>query len=339
MKQAARPIPIDKSQIRKVTQTIYKEALDLLEQVRVHPRFEEERIGWWPQAILKNLGIDKWVYTYTTTLVGSDTEVSFPIFIKFSGTGNFKTRKYISGGRVQHVGRPGDKRLRPINLKIEFSTELTKETFVTKKSKILDEIFSVLIHEITHTRDWIPLKRKPHQQDPQKYYNEPAEVRAFMQQIADEVISYPLESFDKADQFRRALERSTTWDRIKRVLSSPNKKKIYSGVWTAYEEAIQKGEIVFPFEVTRYLKPEKLLRSILDSRDLLDHQAEYFSETSTLQRLKTHMQGLAENEMLSDALAFGEYGFKVDLPFSSLQRIEKDFQNLKKISRILTHFR
>ena len=106
------------------------------------------------------------------------------------------------------------------------------------KDKLKAELYSVLIHEATHLRDLNPYSGKV---DPgsSAYYNKPTEVRAFMQQVVDEVAQFAekyakeMEWFDAdANMVSLALENSRTWGRVKAGgMTKANQRKIMQAVW------------------------------------------------------------------------------------------------------------
>ncbi len=119
-------------------------------------------------------------------------------------------------------------------------------------------LYSIMIHELTHAADMVfphaPINyyhRGPHGEvvdlNMGAYINDPLEVRAFMQQVADEVLRYA-----KNDALRPHIEKhkdpnqklidltlklSTTWKLIEAHLSPANKARILKGVYDRLDQA------------------------------------------------------------------------------------------------------
>jgi len=110
------------------------------------------------------------------------------------------------------------------------------------------ELFSILLHELTHIADIFkksgPTTRRVLREDEldlEEYYNRPAEVKAYMQDVADEVVSnLPTvkKVYERAERdvsfnkmIKQSLVLSDTWERIEPYLSRQNKKKIMSAVY------------------------------------------------------------------------------------------------------------
>ncbi len=108
---------------------------------------------------------------------------------------------------------------------------------------IARELYSILIHEFTHLRDLLPYHGKQEhdseEEEAIEYYNRPVEVRAFMQQVVDEVITDMEKKavdtegwyIDTAwDYIESLLEKSYNWQRIKGFLKPENKRKVLKAV-------------------------------------------------------------------------------------------------------------
>ena len=100
------------------------------------------------------------------------------------------------------------------------------------------EVFSVLIHETTHLRDLLTHKPEGYRDDALVYHNEPAEVRAFMQQIADEVLEHLGGAEPTGASMREALKASATWRRVADSLTPANRRLVLRGVSTAVLDAV-----------------------------------------------------------------------------------------------------
>lgn len=109
-------------------------------------------------------------------------------------------------------------------------------------------LFSILIHEATHAVD---LSLKEIEYSPSDvieqgekawgpYVNDPNEVRAFMQQVVDEVVrsAGKIKShFSGQKLVEVALKMSTTWSLVGKHLNPSNKAKILKAVYLGLDEA------------------------------------------------------------------------------------------------------
>ena len=115
-----------------------------------------------------------------------------------------------------------------------------------RQQNLPKELYSLLLHELTHIADTFRKKRdkkwSPEDElDLEEYYNRPAEVKAYMQTVVDEVVSnLPTvkKVYERAERdvsfnkmIKQSLVLSDTWERIEPYLSRQNKKKIMSAVY------------------------------------------------------------------------------------------------------------
>jgi hypothetical protein len=147
-----------------------------------------------------------------------------PLKIEFVNQGR-PFRQWVVGGQVQsrHF-RPntwGSKTAITIN----FSFEQSPQSYIDNRAEVEKEAYSVLIHEITHLMDMLPQIGHKDSDDDYVYYNRPTEVRAFMQQIVDEI--------QGASSVPQALAMSKTWKRIGWALKPESKKLILKAVYQA----------------------------------------------------------------------------------------------------------
>lgn len=121
----------------------------------------------------------------------------------------------------------------------------------THESCLPYSLYSLIIHEATHAADSLfpgppidGLERGgeiPTSIDPVKYINNPSEVRAFMQQVVDEVPRYAkmpaireralTKPNPNQELIAFALRLSTTWKLIEQYLTPVNKAKILRAVY------------------------------------------------------------------------------------------------------------
>jgi len=173
-------------------------------------------------------------------------QVEVPVRVQFQvleGHG----RQWVAGGSVStrfHGKDPGDK----LALNIYINSAAVVQDLLDHLSDVEDELFSVIIHEATHLADVL---RHEYSGDSEsgtdKYYNAPTELRAFMQQTVDEVLreadkvgklggAWMLGPTPSGDMVANLLEKSQTWDRIRRQLTPASIKLILRGVTRALQD-------------------------------------------------------------------------------------------------------
>jgi len=154
-------------------------------------------------------------------------------------------RHFVTGGMVNfvHTGR-NDKSAYPTELIINLDSSRRYEQFTDPKNRdrIEREIYSVLIHEMTHARDLVESlnARERHKEKSEKggvseYHNRPSEVRAFKRQVADEIWSALERMHEDEDEpdwigagsenVMELLSNSTTWHRVRHFLTPENRKE------------------------------------------------------------------------------------------------------------------
>jgi hypothetical protein len=239
-RQAARPIPVDKAQARKLAQRIVKELPDQL-------RFRAEDMKY---PINRARGYRPgWVMPVGTYFIPQDVmghQVEVPVRVQFQALEGHG-RQWVAGGAVttRFYGRnPGDK----LALNLYVNSAAVTQELLDHLGEVEDELFSVIIHEATHLSD---LLRHEYSGDDEagtdKYYNAPTEVRAFMQQMADELLreadrlgkdggAWLLGPEPTGDMIANLLERSSTWERIRRQLTPASTKTILRGVTRALQD-------------------------------------------------------------------------------------------------------
>lgn len=140
-------------------------------------------------------------------------------------------RHFVSGGSVafRHLGENDDGY--PLSLRINLNPKVTYRELQDPKSRdrIEREIYSVMVHEMTHARDVIETPAQQRRREKgipegagtsdhpdearrkdrerlegreREYYNRPSEVRAFKRQVAEEV-RRELEKIHKVHDFKR----------------------------------------------------------------------------------------------------------------------------------------
>lgn len=170
-------------------------------------------------------------------------------------------RDLVTGGRVDfvHTGQR-DKDPFPTELRINLNPNRSYNDLKTHKDRLEREIFSVMIHEMTHARDIMESlsKRKERLKKYRKklkdqgfseeqidahakdfeYHTRPSEARAFKRQVADEVFRAMERMYEDedepewigadADSVMDLLRKSPTWDRVKGFLTPKLKRDFLS---------------------------------------------------------------------------------------------------------------
>lgn len=131
-------------------------------------------------------------------------------------------RKYTTGGRVVTRQTGEDDPGTPMYVQVELNPDRMYAEMAEAGRKLEDEIYSILIHEITHARDVLMTQRelKKHRKkhetpedtppalrteaENREYYNKPTEVRAFKRQVAEEV-RRELEKRHRVHDFKKDL--------------------------------------------------------------------------------------------------------------------------------------
>ncbi len=233
-RRAARPIPVDKAQARKLAKRIVKE---LPGELRFRPDDMQGRIdfarGYRPGWVLP-------VGTYLTQTVQGD-QVEVPVRVKYKALEDWGVRRWVSGGgiEVRYFGRKSYGTKLAMNLFINTAAKV--QDLLDHLGEVEDELYSVIIHEATHLMDLLKLEYAADEVGVDDYYNSPSELRAFMQQIADEVISeayrvgqtvgaWGLGSSPSGDMVDSLLSRSTTWERIRKSLKPASFRLILRGI-------------------------------------------------------------------------------------------------------------
>ena len=256
-RKAARPIPIDKPALAKLARQLVTE---LPKHLKFRPDDMDQRLSWCRQ-FRPTWGFQLGVYE-TTDVKGS--YVAVPVRVKWANMVDWNpTRQWITGGgvltRYFERGGVGSK----LEMYVKINAERTPNEMLSHLDRIEKEAFSVLIHETTHLRDLLKGEAYQEAEDGEEkdvlYYNSPSEVRAFMQQIADEVIEF-VEKEAKAHgvgtwgitlsgrTLERALEMSITWDRVRKRMDQRNQMLVIKGVERALRDEWPRLEKQYPAE-------------------------------------------------------------------------------------------
>lgn len=166
--------------------------------------------------------LEEEIGTYKTESVRGDA-YEIPVWVESSVRHSpLPAYKFVAGGGLRHKrsGRGGE--VVPTSIFIRLSLFSTAEEMEAGLGRLEKEAYSVLIHEMTHARDLLIMGAADIDRSPESYYNLDKEVRAFMQQVVDEVEESFLEGISSGDPSRlrtaRGIEillrQSHTWKRI-----------------------------------------------------------------------------------------------------------------------------
>lgn len=258
-RRAARPIPIDKAALRKLAD----KAVRLLPK---HLKFRSDDMDGplgYARGFRPDWGFFLGVYE-TTDVRGGEVVVSIKVKAKASLGGWSGPRRWVAGGLVRAIYDAGPRGQgvgygQKVGLILNINTLASPQDLLDNISGVAKELYSVLIHEVTHLRDLLrhqsPAAENTPETEAHDYYNTPTEVRGFMQQVVDEVLDYAEDVARKmgawglhldTDFVDRALEQSATWERIRKALTPRNTKLILRAVSRALTDEIPKLKKKYP---------------------------------------------------------------------------------------------
>ena len=247
-KISARPIKVDKAKIAKLTKKIIRE-------LPKHLKFRDPEE---PLIYQRGYNPDTWGfdagYYITSDVRGYPVAVSVSVNSKNASLTFRSPRQWISGGVVRHFSRSRGGIAVKVLMVVTLDASKTVSSILANLRKVEADVYSVLIHEVTHLRDILRAGVSAEEAGVQRYYNEPTEIRAFMQQIVHEVLEYIHEQ-GKAELYwsgvsmyalTSALEHSKTWDRIRKNLTPKSKKTMLKGVYTGLQDELPKLQELYP---------------------------------------------------------------------------------------------
>lgn len=215
---AARPIKLDKRGIKKEANEL---ARKIWSDVKKLP--QDEPIG-------------KYVINFEMTITNVVGE-TVPVLVVVRS--NPSSGPYTVTGGGAGKARGGEAILIQINAS-------HNPPMFSPNSSLDRELYKLLLHELSHIADKFkktaPTTRRIKREDevdPKEYYNKPTEVRAFMQEVVEDVRRYfPKISrkFNQKDTMKYSLNLSDTWNHIKPHLNRKNKNKILSAVWNEIQD-------------------------------------------------------------------------------------------------------
>jgi hypothetical protein len=255
---ATRPIPIDKDAIRKIVSAVVRA---LPNHLRVKPDdmdsplwmargYSPDRWGFYPNVpeitisrpwLDQPMPLPEGSWPDTVDVRGREVVVMFRVGAKKDPKATPDgPRYYVYGGQVGGdygtAVQPREYK-EPNRIEVFINSARTPRELLDNMDEVGRELFSVLIHEATHLRDLVRQHPKGYGDSPATYHNDPAEVRAFMQQVADEVSDAVRASGDPTGvSVSAALRSSRTWRRIEPTLTPANRRLILRGVGTVVSE-------------------------------------------------------------------------------------------------------
>jgi hypothetical protein len=178
--------------------------------------------------------------------------VEFEVQVNYVGKDSLSRGKILGGGsgKTKISNKPA--------VIIFINSLFTPRTFTLYAlgEKITNDILEVLEHELTHQADIFKMEVDPSERrttlpsanelDEKAYYNNPAEVKAYMRSVFNEMETY-LPSASKVFTVRQIMEGleggSKTWRQIVGFLTKENKKLILKGVYQAVQDWYDQHEL------------------------------------------------------------------------------------------------
>jgi hypothetical protein len=243
-KQAGRAIPVDKAQAREwaklIATEIAKEMASWYEPGNTQSLADRFRVSGADKHFFRVGGGSKSLSLENVR--GEKVDVPVWVFLHYprSSTPGIE---YIPGGFVR--SKSSGKYKIPVQLGIRVDARLSPDRYLGRhaREQITKEVYSVLIHEMTHLRDL--MKSSPANQGlsegegRREYVNRPHEVRAFMQQVIDEVLEQQEQIAKETegwgldtswDWIESRLAQSFSWNDVKKDLDAKNKKLVLKAV-------------------------------------------------------------------------------------------------------------
>lgn len=249
--QASRPIPIDKQDVARFVE---RELMPGIKSWLARQSDQESPIGKQSGIVEEKIEVQ--------AVDGSETLVAYVLVTAIEATGKYASvlggsagwRKWENGEARVNITLHMNGALSPAEyLLIPSEGSLSKPVRIQPLSSCKHEtclnygLYSTLIHELTHASESMFKKKLEYKydretlrvEDTKAYVNDPKEVRAFMQQIVDEVERYAqlelIRNHAKGDNHKlidMALKLSTTWREINKLWTPANRAKILKAVYT-----------------------------------------------------------------------------------------------------------
>jgi len=241
---AARPIPIDTSAVRAAARQF---VLDLFDEAFLAGVDPDNARGFEPLYTVLTPHFIFWGPSIATTpLVLGAGFTGAPIPVKTLARLDMHAAPTLPKAHqkwfVADAGYGSDKDGKNPRIEIRLYGDLTLARLDRNRPRLEDEVYSVLLHEVTHATE-LPGVRLHQAAKPsswnnlpsvKEHHNRPYEVRAYLQQVADEVKA----SMARGLSFAAAIQASSTWRNVSPHLEPRGKKRLLAGVATAVEDAV-----------------------------------------------------------------------------------------------------
>lgn len=251
VREATRPIPIPKRKIKDLAKLILAKAVSKVRAGRPGSVGANEEIG-----AHKWLSIVEFDFK---NVRGEKDRVK--IILTASKPKPMPSRRQMFWGGQGWLRSTGQK-----VIQITVNGSMTR--WLLESSTIEDELVKILFHEITHAFDSpresdraegkgrdVPTTDEV---DLEAYYNDPKEIRAYMQEIvlgASKYFPKLLATFGWKDGLRFALKNFTEWEEIEPHLTPRNRKKILKGIIRGLQENMETGRTASQGETMGFYTP------------------------------------------------------------------------------------
>jgi hypothetical protein len=236
--ESANPIPIDRGRVEDIADDLIDDIRQWMEREVTMADIEEFPFHPLPEKTkLAETSFE------IKSVTGKTRNVDLDLF-----TGDYSIDDYGPDGFMGEVS-PVQRGFDHVLARIYVPHDMTLNTLEHYRR----DFVATLIHEITHAKDFIGEKFE------QGYYEDPAEQRAFTNQIIDEVwfgmkdwldFEHAEFKFDSVrDLIRQQLDRNDHWGAIKRKLTKNERRKmltrIYKGIQDRLEDYKQNNKVPF----------------------------------------------------------------------------------------------
>lgn len=233
---ASKPIPVDKPAIKQLARNLSSNIKRFLQSHDANQIIGKKELATESQEL--------------NFIQGKKLNVS--VTVK-SVTGNFK--QLVLGGH-QDGAFETSKRI-PEALMLDISIAVNGSVMpmeYLKSTTLTDDLYSMLLHEFTHAMDLSGIvNQKVNDVSTDtgltEYYNQPREVRAYLQQIIDEVqkvIPAIIKQYANRHKLMdEVLKRSFTWNKFKDRWNHESKKKIMQAVYHEVDINVDAAEAGF----------------------------------------------------------------------------------------------
>lgn len=243
-RSAARPIPLDKNYLRTVAKRVVAETFKTLAKehkgktnAKQYKRLKSYRPVGLHFEVSVPLAVDRVVKRWEG-IKPPDKPIRVPLWVTTTKGQPSGRNKIVAGGtwlRTWSTSQQYD--FVTIKLYDHLSTN------ALENGPFEAEVFDALIHETTHLVDlYTRLQQgsagfdEGHTElvDSAAYANDPKEVRAFMQQIADQVVQ---DIEGGSPSVAVSLYSNRLWQRLRKNLTDRNRNLILKGVYTAVQDS------------------------------------------------------------------------------------------------------